>query len=120
MRAESRRIGGIRLRAYRLEAEYLQARLHGQAVRPDLTHGLKARCRAIELYLEQDAELAVRSVACLARKSALGEEGGPDAGTVFEALGIIQADRVRLDARLQAELQAFVTTRRLLRIRLSQ
>ncbi len=119
MRAEARRLGTVRLRAFRLEAEYLQARLRGQGLRPDLTHGLKARCRAIELYLEREEALAVRAVTCLAQKSALKEEGGPDADRVFEELGFIRADRARLDARLQAELQAFVATRRLLLIRLS-
>lgn len=124
MRAEARRRAEACLRAHRLEAAYLVARLRSEARTRPLVHPLEARAIAIDRYFDREAEHAERAARALAERSALEEaraEGADvDLAPVHARIGALRADRARLDARLQAELQAFATTKKVLEIRLAR
>lgn len=116
------------LRAHRLEAVYLIARLQTRPRTHPLSHGLAARVTAIERYFDAEADVAVRAARALAEHNAWvdARAEGADAESIAELdevharIGELRAERARLDARLQAELHAFTTTRRVLEIRLSR
>ncbi len=121
MKAELRRQAQAGLRALRLEATYLIERLSASPRTQVLAHGLKARAEAIEIYLAKESQWSLGCAQWLAVESAR-EDGGLCAEAEPEhhaRLGELRAERTRLDARMQAELQAYATTRRVLDIRLS-
>lgn len=121
MNAEARRRAADSLRAHRLEAAYLVARLDAHARTRPLKHGLEARGVAIDRYFHKDADVAVRVARALAELHAAQERGEEAGLTEAQArLGALRAERTRLDARLAAELHAFATTKTVLQIRLSR
>jgi len=124
--AADRRHAEASLRAHRLEAAYLVARLSAHDRTRPLVHGLAARGVAIDRYFDKEGPLAVRAAEVLAEHQALcerqaeGDDVEAALAEVRERIGALRADRARLDARLAAELHAFATTRSVLQIRLTR
>lgn len=130
MTPEARARGEAGLRGLRLGAAYLAKRLSVSPRTRSLAYPLVAREAAAARYLEHEAILAGEVVRAAGVRDALRDalRGAPEAerpglqarlDEVHAEIGVLRAERARLDARLLAELRAFRTTERQLRIRLS-
>lgn len=129
MTPEARARAEAGLRGLRLGAAYLAKRLAADPRTRPLAHGLTARGVAADRYLGQEATLAGEMVSAAGARDALQDalRHAPEAerpalqarlDAVWAEIGVLKAERHRLDARLVAELRAFRTTEQVLQLRL--
>ena len=127
------------LRQMRMEAIHIATRLSRSPASRDLAQGIQTRARAIANCLEREADLAVEEVRLAAEIDALveliaersrtleNESAAPADLALLHARmeersrrdGQLCIQRARLTAHLLAEHRAYLTARRLLKIRLS-
>lgn len=109
-----------RLRQLRLRSAYVVRRLKASPKLAVLSYAIEARHRSIEHHLQQADALEAQEIEVSARLSACRD--AKDASGVSEAtatIGILRADRTRLDARVHAEISAYQLSEQILWIRAS-